>query len=129
SSVTPPAARVLAPPAGIFVVPLKVSCGAPSYAEGGLSVMRRIHHVGIVVNRLADAYRFYRDTLGLPLLKEATIVDQSVRAALLAAGETEIELLEPLAPDNGVGRFLSKRGEGLHHLCFETGVDQMLARL
>jgi methylmalonyl-CoA/ethylmalonyl-CoA epimerase len=83
-------------------------------------VMRRIHHVGIVVNRLADAYRFYRDTLGLPLLKEATIPDQHVRAALLGAGESEIELLEPMDSSSGVGRFLARRGEGLHHLCFDT---------
>lgn len=82
--------------------------------------MRRIHHVGIVVNRLADAYRFYRDTLGLPLLKEATIPDQHVRAALLGAGESEIELLEPMDSSSGVGRFLARRGEGLHHLCFDT---------
>src|SRR5258705_7609288 len=82
--------------------------------------MRRIHHVGIVVNRLEDAYRFYRDTLGLPLVKKATIPDQHVRAALLGAGESEIELLEPLDPSSGVGRFLARRGEGLHHLCFDT---------
>jgi methylmalonyl-CoA/ethylmalonyl-CoA epimerase len=82
--------------------------------------MRRIHHVGIVVHRLADAYRFYRDTLGLPLLKEATLADQHVRAALLGAGESEIELLEPLDPLVGIGRFLARRGEGLHHVCFDT---------
>jgi methylmalonyl-CoA/ethylmalonyl-CoA epimerase len=83
--------------------------------------MRRIHHVGIVVTRLTDAYTFYRDTLGLPLLKEAVLADQGVRAALLACGDTEIELLEPLSATSGVGRFLAKRGEGLHHLCFDTG--------
>jgi methylmalonyl-CoA/ethylmalonyl-CoA epimerase len=82
--------------------------------------MRRIHHVGIVVRSLADAYPFYRETLGLPLLKEAVIPDQGVRAALLACGDTEIELLEPLDAASGVGRFLAKRGEGLHHLCFDT---------
>jgi len=82
--------------------------------------MRRIHHVGIVVNRLADAYGFYRDTLGLPLVKEATIPDQHVRAALLGAGESEVELLEPLDPSSGVGRYLARHGEGLHHLCFDT---------
>jgi methylmalonyl-CoA/ethylmalonyl-CoA epimerase len=92
-------------------------------------VMRRIHHVGIVVKSLEAAYPFYRDTLGLPLLKEATLVDQGVRAALLGAGESEIELLEPLDPTNGVGRFLGKHGEGLHHLCFETDVDRTLERL
>jgi methylmalonyl-CoA/ethylmalonyl-CoA epimerase len=82
--------------------------------------MRRIHHVGVVVKRLTEAYRFYRDVLGLPLLKEREIRDQGVRAALLAAGDTEIELLEPLDPATGIGRFLARRGEGLHHLCFET---------
>lgn len=82
--------------------------------------MRRIHHVGVVVTRLADAYGFYRDVLGLPVVREAEIADQGVRAALLAAGESEIELLEPLGPDTSVGRFLARRGEGLHHLCFET---------
>src|SRR2546426_12488995 len=91
-----------------------------SLAEGGSSVMRRIHHVGIVVNRLADAYGFYRDTLGLPLLKEATIPDPHVRAALLGAGESEGELLQPLDPSAGVRRFLARPGEGLPHLCLGT---------
>lgn len=93
-------------------------------------MMRRIHHVGIVVKRLEAAYTFYRGTLGLPLLREAEIADQGVRAALLAAGDSEIELLEPLDPANGVGRFLAHRGEGLHHLCFETAdVDRSLRDL
>jgi methylmalonyl-CoA/ethylmalonyl-CoA epimerase len=93
-------------------------------------VVRRIHHVGVAVKRLTEAYRFYRETLGLPLLKEAEIGDQGVRAALLGAGETEIELLEPLDPANGVGRFLARRGEGLHHLCFDTpNVDGALGEL
>jgi methylmalonyl-CoA/ethylmalonyl-CoA epimerase len=56
----------------------------------------------------------------LPLLKEATLSDQRVRAALLGAGESEIELIEPMDDTSGVGRFLAKRGEGLHHLCFDT---------
>ena len=92
--------------------------------------MRRIHHVGVVVKRLDEAYKFYRDVLGLPLLVERAIPDQGVRAALLAAGDTEIELLEPLSPTGGVGRFLELRGEGLHHLCFETpDVSKSLASL
>jgi methylmalonyl-CoA/ethylmalonyl-CoA epimerase len=51
------------------------------------------------------------------------VADQGVRAALLDAGDTEIELLEPLDPGTGIGRFLSRHGEGLHHLCFETAAD------
>lgn len=83
-------------------------------------MIRRIHHVGIVVRRLAQAYRFYLDVLGLRLVKEAAIPSQGIRAALLAAGDSEIELLEPADPSTGVARFLAKRGEGLHHICFET---------
>jgi methylmalonyl-CoA/ethylmalonyl-CoA epimerase len=93
-------------------------------------VVRRIHHVGIVVHRLAEAYRFYRDTLGLPVFAEAEIRDQGVRAALLAAGDSEIELLEPLDPGTGVGRFLARRGEGLHHVCFDTpDIERVLGDL
>ena len=79
-----------------------------------------IHHVGIAVKSLSQAYGFWRDTLGLPLLREATVEEQGVRAALLAAGDSEIELLEPLGAESPVGKFLAQRGEGLHHLCFKT---------
>jgi methylmalonyl-CoA epimerase len=93
-------------------------------------VVRRIHHVAIVVRRVAEAYRFYRDTLGLPLLKEATIAEQGVRAALLAAGQSELELIEPLDATSGVARYLARHGEGLHHLCFEVAdVDSALPEL
>jgi len=93
-------------------------------------VVSKIHHVGIVVERLALAYRFWRDTLGLPLVREAELPDQGVRAALLAAGESEVELLEPTGKDTGVARFLAQRGEGLHHLCFQTpDVDGALLSL
>ena len=93
-------------------------------------MVAKIHHVGIVVESLGQAYRFWRQTLGMPLLREAELPDQGVRAALLAAGDSEVELLEPIRPDTGVARFLARRGEGLHHLCFETpDVDDALARL
>lgn len=89
-----------------------------------------IHHVGLVVQSLERAYGFWRERLGLPLLREAEIPDQGVRAALLAAGASEVELLEPLGGGTGVARFLARRGEGLHHLCFETGdVGAALAAL
>ena len=83
-------------------------------------MLSKIHHIGIVVRSLDEAYGFYRDTLSLPVHKEAIIQDQGVRAALLTIGESEIELLEPVAPDTGVARFLAQKGEGLHHLCFQT---------
>lgn len=83
-------------------------------------MIKRLHHVCIVVRSLEQAYRFYRDTLGLPLHKEATLEDQGVKAAVLTLGDCEIELLEPIDPEGGVARFLERRGEGLHHICFQT---------
>lgn len=83
-------------------------------------MITRIHHVGIVVADLVRSYRFWQDALGLPLVHEAEVKDQRVRAALLAAGESEVELLEPTDRGSGVARFLANRGEGLHHVCFET---------
>ena len=83
-------------------------------------MLKKIHHVGVVVPELEAAMGFWRDLLGLKLTKMATIADQGVKAALLEAGGTEIELLEPLGPDNGVGRFLARRGGGIHHVCFES---------
>jgi len=83
-------------------------------------VITRVHHVGLAVRELAGAYGFWRDALGLPLIREAALPDQGVRAALLACGSCEIELLEPTTADGGVARFLARRGEGPHHLCFES---------
>jgi methylmalonyl-CoA/ethylmalonyl-CoA epimerase len=83
-------------------------------------MLQKIHHVGIVVSSITTAYAFYRDTLSLPVHKEDIIQDQGVKAALLTIGASEIELLEPITPGTGVARFLENRGEGLHHICFET---------
>jgi methylmalonyl-CoA/ethylmalonyl-CoA epimerase len=83
-------------------------------------MLKKIHHVGIVVRSSATAYAFYRDTLSLPVHKEDIIQDQGVKAALLTIGASEIELLEPITSGTGVARFLENRGEGLHHVCFET---------
>ena len=82
-------------------------------------MLTKIHHVGVVVRSADEALHFYRDTLGLPVAKDAVIEDQGVRGVLLPAGETEIELLQPTREGTGVARFLEK-GEGLHHVCFES---------
>jgi len=83
-------------------------------------VITRIHHVGVVVQDLDAGLAFWRDTLELPLLRSADLADQGVRAALLACGSGEVEVLAPMTPDSGVARFLASRGEGLHHICFES---------
>jgi methylmalonyl-CoA/ethylmalonyl-CoA epimerase len=83
-------------------------------------MLKKIHHIGIVVRSIDAAYAFYRDTLSLPVHKEDIIQDQGVKAALLTIGASEIELLEPIDLSTSVARFLERKGEGLHHLCFET---------
>lgn len=83
-------------------------------------MLKKIHHVGVVVPDLERAMKLWRDSLGLHVTKSEVIQDQGVKAALLKVGNSEIELLEPLDPDNGVGKFLARRGGGLHHVCFET---------
>ena len=83
-------------------------------------MLSKVHHVGIVVRNLEEAYLFYRDTLGLQVHKVAVVEDQGVKAALLTIGNSEIELLEPINSSGGVAKFLERRGEGLHHICFQT---------
>lgn len=83
-------------------------------------MIKKVHHVGLVVRDMERAMRFWRDTLGLPVHKEQLIQEQGVKAALLTIGDSEIELLEPIVTDNGIARYLETRGEGLHHVCFQV---------
>ena len=93
-------------------------------------MIKKVHHVGVVVRNMDQAMRFYRDTLGLHVHKMETIEEQGVKAALLTVGDSEIELLEPVVADNGVARYLESKGEGLHHICFEVDdVERDLAAL
>ena len=87
----------------------------------------KIDHLGIAVRSIGDALAFYRDALGLELEGSETIEDQGVNVALLPAGESRIELLEPVSADSPVGRFIAKRGEGLHHICYE--VEDLASKL
>jgi len=83
-------------------------------------MLTKVHHVGIVVHSADEALKFYRDALGLPVTADRVIDDQGVRGVLLQIGGSEIELLEPTRDDTGVARFLESRGEGMHHICFES---------
>jgi methylmalonyl-CoA/ethylmalonyl-CoA epimerase len=90
----------------------------------------RVHHIGVVVRSLGESYAFFRDALGLALVKEELIQDQGVRAALLDLGNGYLELLEPVTPDTGIARYLERRGEGLHHVCLAVpDIDAALADL
>jgi methylmalonyl-CoA epimerase len=80
----------------------------------------KIDHLGIAVRSISDSLSFYREVLGMELASAETVEDQGVRVALLPVGESRIELLEPFSDDTPVGRFIAKRGEGLHHICYEV---------
>jgi methylmalonyl-CoA/ethylmalonyl-CoA epimerase len=87
----------------------------------------KIDHLGIAVSSISDSLTFYREVLGLELAGTETVDDQGVRVALLPVGEARIELLEPVSGETPVGRFITKRGEGLHHICYE--VDDLSSKL
>ena len=80
----------------------------------------KINHLGIAVNSIEDALSFWRDGLGLALAEVEIVEDQGVRVALLPIGDSRIELLETTGAETPVGRFLAKRGAGMHHLCVEV---------
>jgi len=83
-------------------------------------VIKRVDHIGIVVRSIEEALKVYRYALGLPLARVQEVPEQAVKIAFLPVGDGEIELVEPTTADSGVARFLEKRGEGLHHICFEV---------
>ena len=80
---------------------------------------RGIHHVGVAVEDLDEALATYERLFSARVEHQATLDEQGVRAASLRIGEGRVELLEPLAQDTPVGRFLAKRGPGMHHVAFE----------
>lgn len=93
-------------------------------------MIKRIDHIAIVVRNLNNALEFFQETLGLELEGISEEPEQHVTVAFLPVGDTEVELLEPDATDSGVWMYLEKRGEGIHHICFEvTDLDAALARL
>jgi len=77
-----------------------------------------IEHIGIAVASLEKAIAFYEGVLGLKCYKIEEVADQKVRTAFLLVGETKIELLESTDPEGPIGKFIEKRGEGIHHIAF-----------
>jgi methylmalonyl-CoA epimerase len=90
-------------------------------------MIKGIDHIGIAVKNIDEAKKFWVDTLGLKFSHVEDVPEQKVRVAMLEAGTTTIELLEPTAPDSPVQKFIEKRGEGLHHMTFQT--DNLADRL
>ena len=80
----------------------------------------RVHHVALIVRSIEDAFGLWRDALHLELETVLDIPDDRVRIAFLGVGESKIELVEPTDDSTGVARFLTSKGEGFHHVCFEV---------
>ncbi|HTG92093.1 MAG TPA: methylmalonyl-CoA epimerase [Pyrinomonadaceae bacterium] len=80
----------------------------------------KLDHIGLATRELEEGLALWRDILGLQVDATEEIPEQGVRVAMLPIGDTHVELLEPLSPESPVGRFLSKRGPGIHHLAVEV---------
>lgn len=90
----------------------------------------RIDHIGVAVEDLDAAIALYETTYAMTLVHRETVTEQGVEAVLLDVGENHVELLAPLGPDTPVGKFLAKKGPGLHHVAYQvTDIDATLASL
>jgi methylmalonyl-CoA epimerase len=90
-------------------------------------MLSTIDHVGVAVESVDAALALYRDALGMPLVHRETVTEQGVDAALLDVGDSHVELLQPLGPETPVGKFLARKGPGLHHVAYR--VDDIEATL
>ena len=89
-----------------------------------------IDHVGIAVEEIDAALETYTGTLGMSLVHRERVPSQGVELAMLTVGAEHVELVAPLAPDTAVGRFLSSRGPGLHHIAYRVAdIDATMATL
>ena len=90
--------------------------------------LTHIEHIGIAVNSLDDSIPFYEKVLGLSCYKIEEVPDQKVRTAFFMIGQTKIELLESTDPEGPIGKFIEKRGEGIHHIAYAVdGIDERLS--
>jgi methylmalonyl-CoA epimerase len=93
-------------------------------------VLSRIDHIGVAVEDLEAAIALYEATYGMEVVHREVVEEQGVEAVLLDVGENHVELLRPLGPDTPVGRFLAKKGPGLHHVAYAVDdIDSTLERL
>jgi methylmalonyl-CoA/ethylmalonyl-CoA epimerase len=93
-------------------------------------VLGRIDHIGVAVEDLDAAIALYQDGLEMPLVHRETVESQGVEAVLVDVGEGHVELLAPLGPDTPVGKYLARKGPGLHHVAYAVAdIDATLESL
>jgi len=83
-------------------------------------MIKQINHIGIVVSSLENHIPFYRDILGLTALGTEEVPEQKVKVAMFQVGEVKIELLEATSIESPIAKFIEKKGEGIHHIAYET---------
>ncbi len=83
-------------------------------------MISQINHIGIAVKSLENHIAFYRDILKLKLLDLEEVNSQKVKTAMFKIGEVKIELLEPTSEESPIAKFINKKGEGIHHIAYET---------
>ncbi|MEN8151917.1 MAG: methylmalonyl-CoA epimerase, partial [Planctomycetota bacterium] len=92
--------------------------------------MGKLNHVNIAAEDAATMAAIFADVVGLTIVEEDVVPSQGVKVVKLGAGETVVEITEPLGPDTPVGKFIAKRGQGIHHLAFEVpDLEAKLAEL
>jgi methylmalonyl-CoA/ethylmalonyl-CoA epimerase len=92
--------------------------------------IKRIDHIAIVVKDIEQPLSFWKDALGLELTHVEEVPSQESIVAFLPSGQSEIELVQPTTPTSGIAKYLTKRGPGMHHICFEVDdIEATLARL
>ncbi len=87
----------------------------------------KIDHIGIAVNNIEEALKFYRDQLGLSMTGIEEVPEQKVKVAFLPVGESKIELLQPTDPESAVAKYIDSRGEGIQHVALR--VDNIREKL
>jgi methylmalonyl-CoA/ethylmalonyl-CoA epimerase len=90
----------------------------------------KIDHIGIAVNSLVEALKVYEEAIGLKVSGVEQVDEQGVRVAMLDAGESRIELLEALGENSPIGKFIARRGEGIHHIAVRVDdIERVMDRL
>lgn len=93
-------------------------------------MITRIDHIGIAVESIKESLAFFEDALGVKLDRVETEEGGKTNVAFLPVGKSDVELVEPQDRESGLGKFLAKRGEGIHHICFQVDdINAALARL
>ena len=92
--------------------------------------VKHIDHIGIAVNRIEDAGKFYRDILGLQITGVENVAEQKVNVAFLPITDSELELLESTDPNGPVSKYIRSKGEGIQHIAFRVeDIDEALNEL